>query len=111
MQKLTKSIDPETFRQFYWDKKQLLIFCSENNLPTIGSKDDLKELADQNATLLFHELERITNCRQDHCVWDVFAAIIHEAATDEASNWWEWTAKRKALQLESSLKREENAQS
>lgn len=56
------------------------------------------ELAQQDPTFLFHELERRTKHRQDPCVWDVFAAIIHEAATDEASSWWEWTPKRKILQ-------------
>lgn len=61
----------------------------------IGS---VEELACQDATFLFQELERRTNHRQDPCVWDVFAAIIHEAATGEASSWWEWTAKRKILQ-------------
>lgn len=60
--------------------------------------DSVEELAHQDATFLFHELERRTNHRQDPCVWDVFAAIIHEAATGEASVWWEWTAKRKTLQ-------------
>jgi len=60
--------------------------------------ESVEELARQEATSLFHELERLTNCRQDPCVWDVFAAIIHEAATGEASNWWDWTSKRKALQ-------------
>lgn len=60
--------------------------------------DSVEELARQDATFLFHELERQTNHRQDPCVWDVFAAIIHEAATGEASSWWEWTAKRKILQ-------------
>ncbi|MBA3956828.1 MAG: Mitomycin resistance protein mcrB [Parachlamydiaceae bacterium] len=58
----------------------------------------VEQLARQNATFLFQELERRTNHRQDPCVWDVFAAIIHEAETGEASNWWAWTAKRKTLQ-------------
>lgn len=60
--------------------------------------DSVEGLAHQDATFLFQELERQTNHRQDPCVWDVFAAIIHEAATGKASNWWEWTAKRKILQ-------------
>lgn len=66
----------------------------------IGS---VEELACQDATFLFHELERRTNHRQDPCVWDVFAAIIHEAAKGEASSWWEWTAKRKNLQKKGQL--------
>ena len=42
--------------------------------------------------------------RQDPCVWDVFAAIIHEANTGEPSNWWDWTAQRKKLQKDGRLK-------
>lgn len=58
----------------------------------------VEKLAQQDPTVLFHELERRTNSRQDPCVWDVFAAIIHEANTKEATNWWKWTNKRKLLQ-------------
>ncbi len=58
----------------------------------------VEELALQDATQLFHELEQRTGLRQDPCVWDVFAAIIHEANTGEPTNWWDWTAKRKGLQ-------------
>ncbi len=56
------------------------------------------ELAKQDPTQLFEQLERATKHRQDPCAWDVFAAIIHEARTGEATPWWEWTPKRKALQ-------------
>lgn len=63
----------------------------------------VEELARQEATFLFHELERRTSSHQDFCTWDVFAAIIHEAMTNEASNWWEWTAKRKELQKRGAL--------
>ncbi len=63
----------------------------------------VEELVTQDPTFLFHELERRTNHRQDPCVWDVFAAIIHEAATGEATNWWAWTSKRKALQKKGEL--------
>jgi hypothetical protein len=59
--------------------------------------DSVEELAHQDATFLFHELEKRTKQRQDPCVWDVFAAIIHEAVTGEASNWWDWTERRKTL--------------
>jgi len=58
----------------------------------------IEELANQDATALFQELERRTKSRHDPCVWDVFAAIIHEAATGKASNWWDWTNGRKALE-------------
>lgn len=61
----------------------------------IGS---VKELALQDATELFHRMEKKTGKRQDPCVWDVFAAIIHEAKTGKPTVWWDWTVKRKALQ-------------
>lgn len=61
------------------------------------------ELANCDATTLFHKLERLTQSRQDPCVWDVFAAIIHEASTGVPTNWWEWTSKRKAMQKSGQL--------
>ena len=66
--------------------------------------ESVEQLSSQEPTFLFQELERRTNQRQDPCVWDVFAAIIHEAATGKATNWWEWTAKRKNLQKNGLLK-------
>ena len=55
-------------------------------------------LAKQDPTNLFLKMEEVTKKKQDPCVWDVFAAIIHEAATGEPTNWWSWTNKRKSLQ-------------
>lgn len=55
-------------------------------------------LALQDATQLFHRLEVITERRHDPCMWDVFAAIIHQAKTGEATVWWSWTPQRKLLQ-------------
>lgn len=66
--------------------------------------ETVEELAHQDPTHLFHELEKKTQCRQDPCVWDTFAAIIHEAATGEATAWWTWTQKRKSLQKSGQLK-------
>lgn len=60
--------------------------------------DSVKQLASQDATELFHKIEQKSGKRHDPCVWDVFAAIIHEAKTGEPTVWWEWTAQRKALQ-------------
>jgi Pathogenicity locus len=60
--------------------------------------DSVKKLASQDATELFHKLAQKTGKRQDPCVWDTFAAIIHEAKTGEPTAWWEWTIQRKALQ-------------
>ena len=70
---------------------------------TLLGIDSVEKLACQDATCLFHELERRTNHRQDPCVWDVFAAIIHEASTGESTNWWAWTSKRKSLQKRGAL--------
>lgn len=47
---------------------------------------------------LFINLQRLTGKRQDPCVYDVFAAVIHQAQTGEAKNWWAFTGARKALQ-------------
>ena len=58
----------------------------------------VEELANKDPTTLFHELEKCTQKRQDPCVWDVFAAIIHEASTGKPTAWWEWSAQRKTLQ-------------
>ena len=60
----------------------------------------VEELAKCEATELFHQLEKATGKQHDPCVWDVFAAIIHEAQTGKPSAWWTWTKKRKALQIE-----------
>lgn len=49
---------------------------------------------------LFARLQSITGKRHDPCVWDVFAAIIHEARTGEKQAWWEWTKIRKKRQEE-----------
>lgn len=64
----------------------------------------VEELARQDPTDLFHKLEKHTQTRQDPCVWDVFAAIIHEASTGEPTDWWTWTSKRKALQRSGAFK-------
>lgn len=58
----------------------------------------VKDLSNQDPTALFYELERRTQSRQDPCVWDVFAAIIHEASGGKPTAWWKWTSKRKILQ-------------
>lgn len=58
----------------------------------------VKELAKCDATQLYRQLEKLTGHRHDPCMWDVFAAIIHEAKTGEPTTWWSWTPKRKELQ-------------
>ena len=65
--------------------------------------DSVEVLAQQDPTQLFYELERRTRSRQDPCVWDLFAAVIHEAKTGEATSWWSWTSHRKSLQKSGEL--------
>lgn len=60
---------------------------------------DVATLANCDPTALFQRLEKITDSRQDPCVWNVFAAAIHEARTGEPTPWWAWTPKRKLLQI------------
>lgn len=60
--------------------------------------NSIEKLSLQDPTFLFQELEKKTNKHQNPCVWDVFAAIIHEAKTNEATNWWDWTKQRKTLE-------------
>lgn len=47
---------------------------------------------------LYVDLQRLTGKRQDPCVYDVFAAAVHQARTGEAKNWWAFTTDRKTLQ-------------
>lgn len=56
------------------------------------------ELAQEDPDELYVRLQIITNRKHDPCVWDVFAAIIHEARTGIKQSWWEWTKVRKNRQ-------------
>ena len=62
--------------------------------------DSVVQLATCEAGELFEKLRQLSGGRQDPCVWDVFAAAIHEARTGEARNWWDFTAERKQLQAQ-----------
>ncbi len=53
------------------------------------------QLARHDPDRLYLRLQRITGQRQDPCVWDTFAAAIHQARTGEALPWWHFTAERK----------------
>jgi hypothetical protein len=57
---------------------------------------NISQLAKADPDELFARLEVLTSKAQDPCVWDVFAAIIHEAKTGEKTPWWEWTPIRKS---------------
>lgn len=83
--------------------------CSElSGLANIGpaALEDLqrlgvssvRHLATCQADELYSRLNTLSGIRHDPCVWDVFAAAIHEARTGEKTKWWDWTAKRKSRQ-------------
>lgn len=63
----------------------------------------IEQLAQANPDDLFARLSTLTNQLQNPCVWDVFAAIIHEAKTGEKTSWWEWSKIRKKLQKKPKL--------
>ncbi len=54
------------------------------------------QLARSDARKLYLQLEKRTGQRHDPCVWDVFAAAIHEARTGQPLDWWKFTPQRKA---------------
>jgi predicted flap endonuclease-1-like 5' DNA nuclease len=58
------------------------------------------QLARADADALYLKLQRITGQRQDPCVWDTFAAAIHQARTGEALPWWQFTRTRKQREVE-----------
>ncbi|USO02497.1 MAG: Mitomycin resistance protein mcrB [Alphaproteobacteria bacterium] len=57
---------------------------------------NIKQLAQQDPDEMYKRLCKITGKRHDPCMWDVFAAIIHEAKTGEKTPWWNWTKIRKS---------------
>ena len=59
----------------------------------------IEQLSKANPDELYTRLEAITKKHHDPCMWDVFAAIIHEARTGQKSPWWNWTAVRKQKQI------------
>ncbi len=40
---LTRTTRPETFKQFYWDKKELLEFCNSHSIPSKGGKIEIAD--------------------------------------------------------------------
>ena len=58
----------------------------------------LEQLAASEADHLYVELQVRTARRHDPCVWDVFAAAIHQAQTGEPRDWWTFTPERKRRQ-------------
>jgi len=76
------------------------------NLRNIGkamSKDfellhisSVKQLARCDADELYARIQTLTGTRHDPCVWDTYAAAIHQAKTGEALPWWEFSKIRKS---------------
>lgn len=60
--------------------------------------DSIKQLARCDADELYARIQSLTHTRHDPCVWDTYAAAIHQAKTGEALAWWEFTKVRKARQ-------------
>lgn len=60
--------------------------------------ETLEQLAASEPDALYLALARRTGQRQDPCVWDTFAAAIHQARTGEARDWWSFTPLRKQRQ-------------
>jgi hypothetical protein len=56
----------------------------------------VKQLAKCDADKLYAKIQALTDTRHDSCVWDTYAAAIHQAKTGEALPWWEFTKVRKA---------------
>lgn len=53
------------------------------------------QLARHEPDRLYQRLQKITGQRHDPCVWDTFAAAVHQARTGEALPWWHFTEQRK----------------
>ena len=66
-----------------------------NDLHTLGIHT-LLQLKEEDPDDLYMRLCQLTGEKQDSCVWDVFAAIIHEAQTGEKKPWWQYSSIRKA---------------
>lgn len=67
--------------------------------------NSVEELAKQDAGKLYRRLQVAQRKYKDPCTWDLFHAIIHEAKTGKATDWWEWTDKRKKLQPAGKIKK------
>ena len=62
---------------------------------------NVKQLQQANPYHLYQAIQQITGKKHDPYVWDVFAAIIHEAQTGKKTPWWHWTPLRKKRRIQS----------
>lgn len=67
--------------------------CKDFELLGIAS---VAQLACCTPDALYTRIQEITGSGHDPCVWDTFAAAIHQAKTGEALPWWAFTKVRKA---------------
>jgi hypothetical protein len=64
----------------------------------------IEQLAACNPDELYSRLQLETARKHDPCVWDVFAAAIHQARTGEPRAWWTFTRERKLRQAATQLR-------
>jgi hypothetical protein len=65
---------------------------------TVLGITSIGQLAKADPDHLYLRLQAETGTRHDPCVWDVFAAAVHQARTGEARDWWSFTPERKRRQ-------------
>ena len=64
--------------------------ATEQGLTLLGITT-IEQLKHQDPDDLYEPIQKITGTKHDSCVWDVFAAIIHEAKTGEKLSWWHFS--------------------
>ncbi len=67
--------------------------------------ESVEQLAQHDADTLYARIQELTRTRHDPCVWDTYAAAIHQAKTGEGLPWWEFTKLRKDRESRGEFKR------
>ena len=65
-----------------------------NSLRRVGVNSP-QDLLGRDPIALYEDLCRVTGCRQDPCVLDVFISIVRFMEGEPAKPWWKYTAERK----------------
>lgn len=73
--------------------------ATEQDLTLLGITN-IEQLKHQTPDELYERIQIITGTKHDPCVWDVFAAIIHEAKTGEKLSWWHFSKLRKEKMMQ-----------
>lgn len=71
--------------------------ATRSDLKLLGI-DSLAKLAASEPDELYRRIQDLTAHAHDPCVWDTFAAVVHQARTGEALDWWSFTPERKTRQ-------------